>query len=559
MRFDARIRIYAAVVVLTPCAVVCAAPQFPEAETAVMNDVDHWGQAFSDQHRLLEDRIADFEKQTGQGRLDYVLGVETSLRKTFPDKYRFKGRITDRVELFAARNESEAFQLAVIPRLGAQLDNVAIAVSELRTNGPDDVVIPAGAVQLWRVGFVETSDPSYPARAVGLWPDPLLELQPFSIQGRDLGLVWCEIKVPAEAAAGDYTGTITVTPANAAPMQLTVNLHVWAFELPVRVPMPMLVWTRKSSGEEFLKTAELLLAHHVDPISVGRTMDPTVLDPALSFCLERGLMFFQTPDATDFDAFRPYYDHLKEKAWLDKALLYGAHDEPIRQQFEDIVVPQTQRVRAAFPGLRTFLASEYYKGMDRGTDVILFDLSTNFQEWIEAGRPGRIEPWWYFCGIPIGAELRRCLADAPQMLLDRDAIEHRVVYWMAHHYGVRGMFTYGGDLWPKDNEAWPKQPFRLNEKMTYPYAGRFNGDGFIVYPGPRPSIRLKNIRDGAEDYWYLSALSQLAQIPRTKQAAQALQDRIMPDVFVDTHYFNHRPEALLDCRLKIGEFLERNL
>ena len=43
------------------------------------------------------------------------------------------------------------------------------------------------------------------------------------------------------------------------------------------------------------------------------------------------------------------------KGWLDKALLYGAHDEPLKQQFEDKVVPQTQRVREAFPGLRTLL------------------------------------------------------------------------------------------------------------------------------------------------------------------------------------------------------------
>ncbi len=45
---------------------------------------------------------------------------------------------------------------------------------------------------------------------------------------------------------------------------------------------------------------------------------------------------------------------------------------------------------------------------------------------------------------------------------------------------------------------------------------RFNGDGFLFYPGddagidgPVASIRLKNLRDGMEDYEYFAILQQL--------------------------------------------------
>lgn len=537
------------------------APEFTEAERAIQDDVDHWGQAFSDQHRLFEERFRAFEKHTGHDGLDYVLGVESSLRKTFPNKYSFKGEFADTVDLWTARNEAEAFQIAVLPRMGFDLEDVVVTASDLvkEGEGADDAVIPADAVRLWRVGFVETQQPPYPVRKVGLWPDPLLEIEPFSLTGLDLGLVWYEVKTPADAAPGDYVGTVTVRASNARALQLTVRLHVWDFALPDRVPMPMLVWTRESGGEDFLEIADLLLAHHVDPISVGRNTDLDQLDRALEFCLARGLTFFQTPSAKDIEAFRPYYDHVKEKGWLDKALLYGAYDEPLEAQFEATVVPQTQRIREAFPGLRVFLASEYHDGMDRGTDVHLLDLSTNFHDWLEAGRPGRQELWWYFCGIPIRAELRRCLMDAPRMLIDRDAIEHRIVYWLAHHYGVKGMFIYAGDRWPQGNEQWPERPFKTNDSMAYPYAGRHNGDGFIVYPGPRPSIRLKNIRDGAEDHWYLTQVSQLAEAPGASEEARALLDGVTPAVFVDTHYFNRRPDALLACRRRLGAFIERVL
>ena len=540
------------------CGIAYCVPELPAAEQAIQDNVDHWGQAFSDQFRLFELRFEEFAEECGAEHLDYVLGVESSLRKTFPNKYWFKGRITRVAELFAARNEAEAFQLAILPKTGFALSDVVVAASDLTKkdeNGGTDT-IRASAVRLWRVGFVNTRQPQYPTRHVGLWPDPLLELEPFSVTGVDLGLVWCEIKAPKTAAPGDYTGTITVSASNAPDLELTLNLHVWDFALPDRPAMPMLVWTREKSGDEFLELAALLLEHHVDPIKTGQNSNFEELDKNLAFCFERGLTYFQTIPFKDAETFRPYYEHIKEKGWLDKALVYGAHDEPLKEQFEEICIPQTQRLRQAFPGLRVFLASEYHDGMDRGADIHLVDMSTNFHSWLDAGRPGSQELWWYFCGIPIRAELRRCLMDAPRMLIDRDAIEHRIVYWMAHHYKVKGLFTYAGDIWPKGNDNWPQEAFKGNETLRYPYAGLHNGDGFIVYPGPRPSIRLKNIRDGAEDYAYLRKLEELARSAEHGEQAQALLDSITPAVFMDTHCFSRRPESMLAYRRKIGEFIE---
>ena len=532
------------------------APQFPPAEQTMQDDVDHWGQAFSDQVRLFEARFKRFEGAAGKGELDYVLGVETPLRKTFPAKYCFKGQTTNVVEIAAGRNESEAFQLAILPRMGFELTDVSVTASDL-AHVNDAQPIPASAVGLWRVGYVETTLPPYPTRHVGPWPDPLLEIEPFSVAGADLGLVWCEVKVPADAAPGDYAGIVTVAAGNAQPLDLTVRLHVWDFQLPDRVQMPMLVWTGENAGDEFRTTARLFLEHHVDPVKAGSTMDFDELDKNLTFCLDRGLTYFETPRFKDVESFRPYYDHIKAKGWLDKALTYGARDEPLEGEFEEICVPKAKVLREAFPGLSIFLATQYFEGIKRGTDIQLFDLSTNFHAWLDAGRPGSQEPWWYFCGVPVRADLTRSLMDAPRMLIDRDAVEHRIVYWMAHHYGVKGLFTYAGTRWPAGNENWPAEPFKMNDKMHYPYAGRHNGDGFIVYPGPTPSIRLKTIRDGAEDYWYLAQVARLARSGKHVPEAQALLDGITPAVFVDTHYFNRDPSGILAYRHKLGEFIEK--
>jgi len=536
-----------------------APPDLPEAEKAIQNDVDHWGVAFADQFRAFKNQFDTFEKKAGQGSLDYVLGVETSLRKTFPTKYWFKGQFANEVELRAGRNESEAFQLAIMPKVGFELNDVQVNVSDFvkRGEGNASVTIPADAFKLWRVGFIETKQPRYPTRYVGLWPDPLMELEPFSIGGVDLGLIWCEIKVPAEASPGDYRGTITVRASNSHELKLTVKLHVWDFVLPDRVPMPMLAWTRPLRDEQYYPYCELLLSHHVDPIRMGFIKDPQKRDEVLEFCFKRGLTYFECMRSKNEEKFKAYYEHIKSKGWLDKAIIYGGRDEPLKEQFEEIVVPYAEKLRKNFPGIQIFLASQYYEGMKRGCDFLLLDVSTNFHSWLEAGRPGKQQLWWYFCNLPIQAEFERPLSDAPLMVTDRDAIEHRVVYWMAHHYGVKGMFVYGGSLWPKGNENWPAEPFKVNESLPYPYGGIHNGNGFVIYPGPRPSIRLKNIRDGAEDYWYLTQVAKLAQSSDYAKGAQSLLDQLRPTVFVDTHYFNRRPEVMLDFRDRLGHFIEQ--
>jgi len=527
-----------------------AAPKLPPAEQKIKDTVDHWGAPFSDQLRAFNTKFRAYEQKLGKGKLDYVLGVETSLRKTFLPKYWFKGELTDSVSLFAARNEAEAFQLAVLPKMGFELRDVLVTASGL--TGPNGKTLPADTITLLRVGYVGTARPQYATRHVGMWPDPLLELRPFSVTGTDLGLVWCEVKVPQDAPPGDYQGTLTVRAANSHPLTLTLRLHVWGFALPDRVPMPMCVWTSGTSKQD----CAVLLEHHTDPISVGMTAKLDQLDEILEFCFARGLMCFQTIPLRDAKAFRPYYDHIKQKGWLDSAMIYGARDEPLAEHFERINVPKTQEIREAFPGLRVFLASQYYEGMARGCDIHLFDLSTNFHSWLARGRPGKQALWWYFCGVPIQADLERPVVDAPRMLIDRDAVEHRAVYWLAHYYDVKGMFTYAGNRYPAGNENWPAEPWKGNKKMSYPYAGLHNGDGFLIYPGARPSIRLKCVRDGAEDYWYLSKMAALARRGRCKEQARALLDGIRPAVFVDTHYFSRRPGALLEYRRRLGEFIE---
>jgi hypothetical protein len=531
---------------------VWAQSQLPPQEEAMKDTVDHWGLAFSDQLAAFNENLDAYGQKIGVKSPDYALGVETSLRKTFQNKYWFKGRWTSEVQITAGRNESESFQLAIIPKTGFELKDVNISVSEFRHVNKKDS-ISSGAMKLWRVGFVETAKPQYPVKNIGLCPDPLLEMKPFSLKGLDLGLVWCEIKVPADAAAGDYIGTLTVTPANSKPASLAVKLHVWKFKLPDRVPFPTMVWIKGDmKSDQYRDLCALFLEHHLDPISVGDTKDLAVLDRNLEFCLKRGLMIFQTPGFKKVEEFRPYYDHLVKKGWIDKAIIYSPCDEPTAQTLKEEIIPRKQLVQKEFPGLRTFLATQYYSGLDQGTDIWLTDVSTRFYSWLDAGRPGKQQLWWYFCHLPIHCTFERPLVDAPNMLIDNDAIEHRLPYWMTRNYDVNGIFIWSGNM------DWPADTVHLTTKnMSFPYGGIHNGNGFLVYPGLVPSMRLKILRDGIEDYWYLTELEKISRSGPMASQAKLLLASINPEIFVDTHYFSRDPARMLAFREKAARLIEK--
>jgi hypothetical protein len=109
------------------------------------------------------------------------------------------------------------------------------------------------------------------------------------------------------------------------------------------------------------------------------------------------------------------------------------------------------------------------------------------------------------------------------------------------------------------NANWPAEDWVVQEDKPspYPYAGLHNGNGYLLYPGPNPSIRLKVLRDGAEDYGYLLALKAATDHLSGKDKEEAEQLlKITPDLVVNTHYFTRDPNAILDYRARIAKLIE---
>jgi hypothetical protein len=87
--------------------------------------------------------------------------------------------------------------------------------------------------------------------------------------------------------------------------------------------------------------------------------------------------------------------------------------------------------------------------------------------------------------------------------------------------------------WRQSDDPWTQAPFYTGNSL--PQQGKqgiiFNGEGSLVYParpvgydGVVPTIRLKALRDGIEDYEYLALLERLGKVAEAQQVVRSLTE-----------------------------------
>jgi len=124
---------------------------------------------------------------------------------------------------------------------------------------------------------------------------------------------------------------------------------------------------------------------------------------------------------------------------------------------------------------------------------------------------------------------------------------YRVPTWINYQYNINGLLYWSTVTTVID--PWGNPAFS--------HSGRhFNGGGFLFYPGvpcgidgPVSSMRLKNLRDGMEDYEYFAILERLAG----KEAVKKIVSIIAPNWW----NFSKDPDEFLAAREKLAEQILR--
>ncbi len=131
----------------------------------------------------------------------------------------------------AAKNEAEAAQLVVRP--SRALKGLRIVAGPLA--GPDGASIAARNIEVLEVRYVNVTQPTDKTAVAGYWPDPLPPLTgPIDLEAGKNQPFWVRVKVPADARAGLYNGTLNLT-ADGYTARVPLRVEVYDFTLPEKM------------------------------------------------------------------------------------------------------------------------------------------------------------------------------------------------------------------------------------------------------------------------------------------------------------------------------------
>ncbi len=469
--------------------------------------------------------------------------------KIFPDTdYKPPGALKKRLSISLARNEVEVGQI-IVEAPWRDVTVEAVEFSPLK--GPSGALLPASALSWRRVDFVETAfTPPYPVPRVGWYPDPLMPPGPFCVKRLSRTPIWISVKAPEDVRGGEYTGTVKLIFKGLKPASVPLEIRIWDFTLPETTHLRTLTWfngfgwfprhygfdRRSEEGRRLHNAAtrrfwDMLLEHRLGPGGNvasfvprrRRKYDFSEIDKRLEYLFAKGMNAFimgtapnlrrrgkdrYTPEfISQFTAMlKAYADHLKKKGWLDKAYVYTYDEAPRRHWGE--VRKIAKAIKRAVPGLKIIQCLNQPAGVRALADVIdVFDIyiaqyhKTGVAELQRRGT----EVWLAVCCYPM---------DRPNLFIEYPLIDARLIPLFCWKYKAAGFEYWSPASWGKNvrrsgkGPMWPEIPWDPN---TF---GRYNGDGYLIYPGPGgmpyPSLRLEALRDGFEDYEYLWLLRTLA-------------------------------------------------
>jgi hypothetical protein len=476
-------------------------------------------------------------------------------------------------EIYAARGEVESFQMVMLPH---EKDLTLVRVEPGDLESDQGRFIKKNNVTLYREHFVTVKGPlpleegSNTSRGPGRYADPLIPFSapgtahlhavPAALNANEPVVVWVDVSVPRDTPPGNYYGTINVT-TNRTAVSVPVSVTVWNFELPLKPSLnsSFALWTTPGirGAEELLRNKLMPLRASAEPTGdPPRTVREVEEEWVRQFGLSTiGLSFWSGADqancamrpapsvadirnaiktqATGIDLYNYTADEIVNCANLAPALQAWAQNLHAAGVKNLVVMPPTPELMD--------------DGTGTGRSVVdiwvvlpkLFDRAATAIE--QAIRKGD-EVWSYSALAQDGF--------SPKWLIGYDPINARIQSgFMSQSLRLSGVLYWRVDRWSAD--PWND----VNNAGVFGFAN-FPGEGVLVYPGAdigiegvAPSIRLKQLRDGVEDFEYIELLKKLENEDNALQWAR----RVAPN-WKD---WTKDPKVLDTVRRRLGAEIER--
>lgn len=250
---------------------------------------------------------------------------------------------------------------------------------------------------------------------------------------------------------------------------------------------------------------------------------------------------------------RLLFAHLDELGLWERTMILS--DEPSNVKlfeesvrlFEEAAQGREIRLKCAIHDQNFF---ENYRRHIRSLSLNTCELIHNFSG-IEALRE-KIEAnggtlTWYSC----------CFPTPMNIFFKSPLIESRLIGWFTYYMGMHGFLRWAYGVWPG----------KVFESASYKKEKWAAGDMFFVYPGrsgaPLPSIRLKNLIYGLQDYIFLREAEKILSKEQITEALQAVlgkkeEMRFVPDREILLHHSLDPADYLL-CKEQLWSKMREHL
>jgi hypothetical protein len=256
---------------------------------------------------------------------------------------------------------------------------------------------------------------------------------------------------------------------------------------------------------------------------------------------------FRDPTAADRDKALQYlrstYRYLEENGWHQGAYIYILDEPNDKEAYERVrqLAALVHEVDHRIPVLcteQTKTSDPSWGVLDQAVDiwVPLWPLHDEATAQVRLAAGNQL---WSYTALCQGKQ------PSPWWQIDFPVLNYRVPLWINWHYRMTGLLYWTTVCWRDCSDPWLDQPS---------FRGAYNGEGMLFYPGtqagfdgPVTSIRLKNIREGMEDYEYLRLLAD--------RSGQAAADQYVAKVARSWFDWESDPDRLLEVRRQIAQAL----
>ena len=394
--------------------------------------------------------------------------------------------------------------------------------------------------------------------------------------------------------------------------KVTVFAYVWNFELPEATSCKTLMclsgfdvyvsykdWggdLRNSDGKNLYKGYyDFLLANRVCAydLPLGDNSDGKFSDSeAIEYLDNPRVVAFQplgfSKELTASNVSNAYAFLSQKQEWLDKAYFYPV-DEPLTVGRLDDINNYGKLLSENFPGYKLIVpmhvnynvgggdyfsyVSEYVnvwcpktffyntfaewygdRTLTYGCSIVTEQKLGSFRDRMWAEQEGGDEAWWYVTRRPNDPEIT--------LIINDDAINARTLFWQQKLYNVDGFLYYLVNDWTNGTTKWyvpSADEFYFGMDALHEIESSQNinvyGNGILLYSGvyfaqtdPVGSLRLECVRDGIEDYEYLTILEE--------KYGKEVVDAIINEWTTGVGEYSTDTEQFRELRAKLGALAE---